>query len=906
MVKRYYFLILVIIMAATWVYPAQAALPGYELAAENEYLQLYVNGETAEIATFDKRNHVFWYSNPPNRATEETIAKGSTLHRLGAQIFMTYFTQSGAEVTIDNYNESVVYNQMEMSPIEQGIRFDFTLGQEWHLDSYVPGVMTKERFEKVILGRVADPEDREFLLKQYSLIWFEEAPEGYSRVKVTQIDKEKLLGNMTLMSTPDKLQRTNAKRDLYNTLFDRIVGREDISRRSQVTPEIMRVFMQQPIYTLGTRVSKWDNERIARILQENGFSPADREEDLRFFGYAEILPNHRVFRISIEYRLDGEHLVVRVPLEDISYPIDAVDPTDPEAPPVTLPVYAITVLPYFGAAGQSQSGYILVPDGCGALIYLNNGKTVNPAITVNIYGRDNSIKRSEEMRFLYQANLPVFGVNQGEHGFLAVIEKGDAVARVKADVAGRAHSYNIVASEFVVMPKGTARLQTTDVFTREVIIAVPQSRPIAGDLQLRYSFLAGQDATYVGMAHHYQRYLQRQGMRPSLSLEHIPFYLELIGAIQVRRPILGIPQTILRPLTTCQEAQEIVEQLLAAGIDNIHLRYTGWMKGGVDHDFPTSVKWEAAIGGQQEFRDLARDLGELGVKLFPDVAFLTVAKNGLLDGFLTPRDAGRSLDRSMAKLYRYDRATHQKVETRARYILSPKWLDTVVEGFLADYANLGIQGLSLRDLAGQLNSDFRDNPARLIDRQQAKAVVLRQYDKLGDYELMLEGGVGYALPWAEHVLGVPMDSNGYPLVDETVPFYQMVIRGFADYAGEPLNMAQDMDYALLRTIETGASPYYLWSYVPSSQVKHTDYDYLYAIGYENWLKDAVEFYRRADAILRDVHGQRIVGHEILAEGFHKTTYENGTQILVNYNPVPMEYVGTWVEGKGYAMLEGGR
>ena len=38
----------------------------------------------------------------------------------------------------------------------------------------------------------------------------------------------------------------------------------------------------------------------------------------------------------------------------------------------------------------------------------------------------------------------------------------------------------------------------------------------------------------------------------------------------------------------------------------------------------------------------------------------------------------------------------------------------------------------------------------------------------------------------------------------------------------------------------------------------------------------------------------------------KTSYENGTQIIVNYNRKGKTVDGQWIEGLGYAVVEGER
>ena len=57
------------------------------------------------------------------------------------------------------------------------------------------------------------------------------------------------------------------------------------------------------------------------------------------------------------------------------------------------------ILPYFGAAGADENGYIFVPDGCGALIYYNNGKTETEQYSQPVYGNDAAQMRNENGKF---------------------------------------------------------------------------------------------------------------------------------------------------------------------------------------------------------------------------------------------------------------------------------------------------------------------------------------------------------------------------------------------------------------------------------------------------------------------------------------------------------------------------
>ena len=86
---------------------------------------------------------------------------------------------------------------------------------------------------------------------------------------------------------------------------------------------------------------------------------------------------------------------------------------------------------------------MLVPDGSGALIRFNNGKGRMAEYTQDIYGRDGAIAMKAQGPVVQTAALPVFGIQKNGQAFLAVIQEGDARARLHANVSGVTSEYNL-------------------------------------------------------------------------------------------------------------------------------------------------------------------------------------------------------------------------------------------------------------------------------------------------------------------------------------------------------------------------------------------------------------------------------------------------------------------------------
>lgn len=62
-------------------------------------------------------------------------------------------------------------------------------------------------------------------------------------------------------------------------------------------------------------------------------------------------------------------------------------------------------------------------------------------------------------------------------------------------------------------------------------------------------------------------------------------------------PILGVPVYTTVALTTFEEAKQIIDEFSAAGVKDIVVKFTGWLRGGVDHEFPNRIVVDGAIGG---------------------------------------------------------------------------------------------------------------------------------------------------------------------------------------------------------------------------------------------------------------------------------------------------------------------
>jgi len=236
-------------------------------------------------------------------------------------------------------------------------------------------------------------------------------------------------------------------------------------------------------------------------------------------------------------------------------------------------------------------------------------------------------------------------------------------------------------------------------------------------------------------------------------------------------------------------------------------------------------------------------------------------------------------------------------------LVSPKFLPRYVNGLSKGIKDIDITGISLRDLGEVLTSDKKRT--NFINREEAKQVVEAQFETLKKTgkQMMVNGGNFYSLPYVSDVLNASLRSNGFFLMDEEIPLYQMIFHGCIDYCGSSINLMDTSDKSdvILKLIEYGAAPHFTFTYQSSSELKYTGLNSKYSTTYKNWKEDAITLYTEVNSVLKNVTGATMKKHEILDTGVRKITYDNGVIIYVNTTTSAYKTDGIIIPAKGYEM-----
>jgi len=640
------------------------------------------------------------------------------------------------------------------------------------------------------------------------------------------------------------------------------------------------------IYRLNKGTSQYIQLESEEILRKAGYTAEDMAEDHQENGIQVVKPDDMLFTIPIEYKLEGGSFLATIPINEIEYSSN-------------FTLLRVSMLEFFGAAGDTDEGYMFVPDGSGALIHLNNSKSDYGLYSGTVYGRDRAKQLSELAVNQPHVSFPVFGMKKSTGAYVAVIEDADEFAYINAGVSGKDNSYNGVYAGFEYLASDVLNLGNST----GASVNVYQPRSYEGNFSVRYTFLDSDESDYMGMATYYQKYLVEKGLlQESEQREKLPFYLELIGAIDKTKTVFGVPVEVTEALTSYSEALDIVEQLNGENVNEIVLKYSGMANGGVRHTPLSSVKPIGKLGGASDLRTLTKAFSDKNMSLYADIGFQYIQNTSLFDGFNKKNDALRFIYGDVALLFPYDIVSASgETKKHSTMMLTPQKYMQYAKNLTKDLKKYGIFGYSDTSFGKELNSAYTKKEFSDLSQTADAAVEAFGHIRGEGMDIMLGGANAYMLAGVRDILNLPADNSFQFLLDESIPFCQMVLRGYVEYAGEPVNLANDPVRAFLKTVETGSGLYYKWIYRDNSLVRRTEYEYLYSVNYSVWKDQATAQYKELEEIFSDLQGQKIMGHQRVENDVYKVTYEQGTQIIVNYSESDVLVDGIVVKAMDYAV-----
>ncbi len=594
-------------------------------------------------------------------------------------------------------------------------------------------------------------------------------------------------------------------------------------------------------------------------------------------------------RIKLQIRLEADSIAITMPKDGLEeYPVSKGVGKDGVETFTDTRVCGVYLLPCFGATElDEKAGYMLVPEAAGALIEFSDGEGVGSTpFSKRIYGTNIGVDKSvsyELNRPAEQITLPVYGMayTDDQLGYLAVVEDGSEAAEIMAYPAGVITDYNWAAAHF------TLREQYIAQTTRTLGLNSRESKPYLRDMTVRFYILSGEDASYSGMAQRYRKALQESGGLSTADTAYRP-RLDFLGAESVEFLLWNS----VEPMTTVEQMQEILVSFDESGLDNPLVIYRGWQPGGLTWALGSgSVKLERRLGKEDELIALAQSVRESGGRFMLELDPVQANPDRLYNMRV---DVVRTIGQTIAQ--------HQtgKELYPNLYYLTPSRSAEIIRA-TADKWGGHVDGLALVKLPNTLYSYYSRGG------NHSRGETLAAYQEMlanTDAALALENPLSGYLAETDVFLDLPLDTTSYSFLSAEVPFLPMVLSGNIPYYSTWLNFESNQQKALLKLVEYGAYPSWLLTGEDVQPLIHTNSSDVFSAKWDVLLPTMVEINAKLQALHETIGGSAMVRHEQPEPDVVKVTYENGTQVYINYRKVAVPVDGVDVPALGY-LVKGG-
>lgn len=568
-------------------------------------------------------------------------------------------------------------------------------------------------------------------------------------------------------------------------------------------------------------------------------------------------------------------------------------------------VESVSLLPYFGAGGLNDNGYLFVPDGSGALINYNNGKHYNQSYSGIVYGVNPSIETTEATTVKETASLPVFGAKTNDRAFFGIITSGDGCSKISATTSKSDSSYNHVFPT-AVLREYNMMYKKGDSNTNKSSYTIDYSDDLMDgqNYTVRYFFLEGEKADYIGMSELYREYLKANGKLKDSPLADKKYtVLDLVGAVSIKKYVMGVKRPVVTALTTYNDVVEIVKELKAQGVENIAINYLGALNSGLNNKTYNTVSPESVLGSKKEFKAMIEFLEKEGILLFLESNPVDLYENG--NGLTENGESVKTFFDHYAFQYLYELDKGTIIKTTRWHLLRPQLLASVTGGFAKSAAEWNVKNVSFARMGETLYSYYYKDEHYASRTQGLKLWedAFKAASEHADY-LMVHGGNAYCAPYADVVTDVPDSHSNFDMEDDSIPFYQLTFQGNTLVTGDGINTTVDYEHAFLKALETGSSLKYNLIYGDVSQLVGTDYNTMVSYSYDYWKKTVAEESIAMQKAVAQFAGQEIVDHKVLEKDVTLTAYESGS-VVVNYRDEAYTYNGQEIGARSYLILSGG-
>lgn len=629
----------------------------------------------------------------------------------------------------------------------------------------------------------------------------------------------------------------------------------------ETSNEAWQTFMQSGIvleYIKGTNVNIYKSDMLNKNvtkqveMKTNGFKAHIEHEDI---GIA--------YEVDVTLTEDG--FVAEIPQESINESTDE------------FKVAGFYIYPFLGHSKEgARDGYMFIPDGTGALIYLedNKGKLKQP-FSRWIYGDNAGIDENEvPSMFKGQAIVkpaeyilaPVFGMVHIDNqiGVLGIVEGGGQYsAKIEAYPNGALTKYDWITARFIYR-----QVYNQPTSKSSGMIAARQKEMNQFDARIRYKFVSGEEANYTGLAKKYREHLLENNELEQLSYD-FKIRLDFLGA--EKENWLLFKKSV--PMTTVEDVETIYDELQDENVTNILSIYKGWQKGGISGGLPVQgFNVERSIGGAKALNNLSVSLQDTPIELY--------LENDVLR--LNPQNKGFMTHSVMKKFNKrvYEEKTFKKVYDSYNYLV-PSKTEQIMQENKSTFMNKKLQNIALSGISNTLFSyNYKGETKDRTSTAKVYETAIEDYSK--NFNLILDEPFSYLWKYSRAMIDMPMESSNYIFTDEDVPFLAIVLKGIVPMYSKYMNFEANKEETFLRLVEQGVYPSFYITQEDPSKLAYTNSSHIYSSRFDLYKDEIIRYYNELKALDEKTKGAFIEKHERIGDVV-KVAYSNGINVYINYS-----------------------
>lgn len=613
--------------------------------------------------------------------------------------------------------------------------------------------------------------------------------------------------------------------------------------------------------------------------------------------------------VTVEKTSSGVRICYEFPMEQVMVPLEVSLTNDGVALSVktaeieekgSAHVLWFSLAPYLAAGGPEDEGYLLIPDGSGALIRYGQDKGRYTPYHEAIYGTDPVFVGESRPPITEAIRLPVFGAKINDVSCLGIITKGAGAAFIDAQSGGMYNPWTNAYATFQVYGRDTLTIEKSLEGNARDVIRCDFENRLCEEAQVRYVFSQRGKAEYTDMAQLYRDYLCDEAGWTITENPKSPLYVELFGGFRQKESFLGIKTARYKKATTFEEAADICTQLQNNGVRDIVLLYSGWTADEAAGTLPQKARPASQLGGAAGLRQLAETLKSRNIAFYPSYDPLSTRKGSF--GFSSFLDTARKIGSQSIRLYSYSPA-RLVAQTKLSPVLLPH--PDKLGGYADSYADslktLPLEGAYYPTLGNLSYTDYTKN--RFSNRDSTADTLLKVAQRVAQNRVV-KAANEYAIAGAAHISEAPARSSAFHIFDEDVPFYQLVASSFASLSTPCVNRGWDLEEMKLFAIETGSGLYFTWSAAHPELFTGTAYDSLYGANFAMWKERAVQANEQVQEAVRQTGGGALLSHRKLAEDVTLSGFSEGGFVVVNRGNTPYIYEGQSVDAHGWLAIGG--